>query len=141
MGLRRPAPILPVRDLEAALAFYAGLGFSVRCYDEGYAFARRERLLLHLSVTPELDPFTNHSALYVDTAEVDALHAEWLALDLWAVPPITGPEILAEARRRWEAGAPIARITDVVEAKPWRVREFTLLDLDNNELRFGAAAN
>ena len=48
LGLRRPAPILPVRDLEASLAFYARLGFAVSRYDEGYGYARRERLHLHL---------------------------------------------------------------------------------------------
>jgi hypothetical protein len=29
------------------------------------------------------------------------------------------------------------RITDAVQAKPWGVREFTILDPDNNQLRFG----
>ena len=139
--MRRPAPILPVRDLDAALAFYAGLGFSVSRYDEAYGFAKRERLRLHLRVTPELDPFTNNSAVYIDTTEVDALHAEWLGRGLWAVPPIIGSELHEEARRRWQSGAPIGRITEVVEAKPWGVREFTLLDPDNNQLRFGAETN
>ena len=122
-GLRRPAPIFPVRDLEAALAFYARLGFTVSRYDEGYGYATRERLRLHLQVSPELDPFANSSAAYVDTAEVDAVHAEWLGCGLWAVPPIIGAERHAEARRRWEAGEPVGRITEVVEDKPWGVRE------------------
>jgi catechol 2,3-dioxygenase-like lactoylglutathione lyase family enzyme len=136
-GLRRPAPIFPVRDLDAALEFYACLGFRVSRYDEGYGYATRERLRLHLRVCPERDPFANNSAVYVDTAEVDALHAEWLGCGLWAVPPTGGAAIHDEARRRWEAGEPVGRITDVVEAKPWGVREFAILDLDNNQLRFG----
>lgn len=138
VGLRRPAPIFPARDLDALLAFYADLGFSVRRYDEGYGFAKRERLRLHLRVTPELDPFTNNSAVYVDTTEVDALHAEWLGRGLWEVPPNIGFRLREEARRRWESREPGGRITDVVEAKPWGVREFSLWDLDNNQLRFGA---
>jgi hypothetical protein len=28
-------------------------------------------------------------------------------------------------------------MSERVEDKPWRVREFALLDLDNNQLRFG----
>jgi hypothetical protein len=41
-GLRRPAPIFPVRDLEMALEFYVRLGFRVSRYDEGHAYATRE---------------------------------------------------------------------------------------------------
>jgi catechol 2,3-dioxygenase-like lactoylglutathione lyase family enzyme len=122
VGLRRSAPIFPVRDLDAALAFYTGLGFSVSRYEEGYGFAKRERLRPHLGVTPGLDPLTNHSAVYVDTDELDALHAEWSGRGLWAVPPIVGPQLREEVRRRWQSGEPIARITDAVEAKPWGVR-------------------
>jgi hypothetical protein len=29
------------------------------------------------------------------------------------------------------------RITEGIEAKPWGVREFTIMDPDNNQLRFG----
>jgi catechol 2,3-dioxygenase-like lactoylglutathione lyase family enzyme len=140
MGLRRAAPIFPVRDLDAALAFYEGLGFHISRYDEGYGFARRERLLLHLRASPELDPFANGSAAWVDVAEVDALHAEWLTRGLWVVPTAIGPELDVQARRRWAAGEPVGRITETVERKPWHVREFALLDLDNNQLRFGTPA-
>jgi hypothetical protein len=67
----------------------------------------------------------------------DALHSEWLGCGLWAVPPIGGAATDDEARRRWEAGEPVGRITDGVEDKPSGVREFAILDLDNNQLRFG----
>ena len=50
---RRIAPIFPVRDLDAALAFYQRLGFSVRPYSGGgYGFASRDGLELHLGVVP-----------------------------------------------------------------------------------------
>jgi catechol 2,3-dioxygenase-like lactoylglutathione lyase family enzyme len=135
-GLRRPAAIFPGRDLNDSLAFYERLGFRIEVYDEGYGFASRERLRLHLRVLPELDPFTNNSAVYVDAADVDALHAEWLGCGLRVVPAV---EVHEEARRRREAGERLGRITEVVEAKPWGVREFTILDPDNNQLRFGQA--
>jgi hypothetical protein len=72
-----------------------------------------------------------------DTVEVDALHAEWLRCGLWVLPTLIGPELHERARRRWDAGEPVGRITETVEEKPWNVREFALLDLDNNQLRFG----
>jgi catechol 2,3-dioxygenase-like lactoylglutathione lyase family enzyme len=137
VGLCRPAPISPARDLGAALEFYSGLGFRVSRYDDGYGYARRERLALHLRVSPELDPFTNSSAACVDTEDVQALHSEWLQRGLWVVPPVIGPDLQAEAHRRWAAGRPVGRITAVVEDKPWGVRGFAPLDPDNNQLRFG----
>ncbi len=57
IGIRRAAPVFPVRDLDAAMRFYARLGFSVRRYDAGYGFAERERLQLHLRAAPELEPY------------------------------------------------------------------------------------
>jgi catechol 2,3-dioxygenase-like lactoylglutathione lyase family enzyme len=80
------------------------------------------------------------SAAYVDTAAVDDLHAGWIDLGLWVVPTVSGPDLEAQARRRWAAGEPVGRITETVEDKPWGVREFALLDLDNNQLRFGQPA-
>ncbi|HET9168338.1 MAG TPA: VOC family protein, partial [Actinospica sp.] len=43
------SPILPVRDLAAALDFYRRLGFTVRAYHGGgYAFALRDDVEIHL---------------------------------------------------------------------------------------------
>jgi hypothetical protein len=39
--------------------------------------------------------------------------------------------------RRLRAGDPVGLISEVVEDKPWHVREFGIRDLDNNHLRFG----
>jgi catechol 2,3-dioxygenase-like lactoylglutathione lyase family enzyme len=125
-ALRRPAPIFPVRDLNFSLAFYERLGFRTDTYDEGYGFARRERLRLHLRVMPELDPLANNSGVYVDAPAVDALHSEWLGCGLRVVP--------ADIQ---EADERAGRITEAVEAKPWGVREVTIVDPDNNQLRFG----
>ena len=137
VGLGCPAPIFEVRDLDRSLEFYAGLGFRVWRYDDGYGYAQREGLKLHLRRSPEIDPFTNHSALYVETAEVDALHDEWLDRGLWLLSAGITPEIDAEARQRWARGEAVGRMSATVDDKPWSVREFALLDLDNNQLRFG----
>jgi catechol 2,3-dioxygenase-like lactoylglutathione lyase family enzyme len=136
-GIGCPAPVFAVRDLEAAMAFYARLGFTVRRYDPGYGYAEREGLRLHLRASPELQPFSSYSEVYVDTAEVDELHEEWRGCGLLPVPGTIGPAPEAEVRRRWEAGAPVGLMSETVEDKPWRIREFSIRDPDNNQLRFG----
>ena len=139
VGLRSAAPVFAVRDLEAAMAFYERLGFEVRRYDAGYGYAEREGLRIHLRASPELEPFGNYSEVYVETLEVDQLHAEWGTHGLLPVPGVIGPALKDEVRRRWEAGEPVGLISASVEDKPWQVREFAIRDLDNNHLRFGRA--
>jgi len=137
IGLRSPAPVFPVHDIEAAMAFYHRLGFDVRRYDSGYGYAEREGLRLHLRASPEIDPFSGYSEVYVHTTEVDQLHEEWRALDLLPVRSVIGPELRAQVRRRWEAREPVGLISEFVEDKPWGIREFSIRDLDNNQIRFG----
>jgi hypothetical protein len=48
-----------------------------------------------------------------------------------------GPALKAEVRRRWDAGEPVGLMSESVEDKPWGVREFSIRDPDNNQLRFG----
>jgi hypothetical protein len=118
VGLRSPAPVFAVRDLEAAMAFYERLGFAVRRYDAGYGYATREGLRLHLRVSPEIEPFSNYSEVYVETLEVDRLHEEWQACGLLAVPGAIGSELTTEVRRRREAGDPVGLLSQRVEDKP-----------------------
>ena len=73
------AVILPVRDLDAALAHYGALGFRVNPYDDGYGYAVRGRADLHLAVHADLDPRQNASAVYLYMDDADALYAEWRA--------------------------------------------------------------
>jgi hypothetical protein len=137
VGLRCPAPVFAVRDLEAAMVFYERLGFDVRRYDAGYGYAEREGLRIHLRASPEIEPFGNYSEVYVETACVDQLHEEWRSCGLLPVPGVIGPELEAEVRRRWETGEPVGLMSEFVQDKPWHVREFGIRDLDNNHLRFG----
>ena len=64
-------------------------------------------------------------------------HLDLGGCGLLPVPGAIGPELEAEVRRRWEAGAPVGLVSETVEDRPWRVREFSIRDPDNNQLRFG----
>ena len=94
--------------------------------DQPLTSPRLQRLRLHLRAVPGLDPLANRSAAYAYTSLVDAFHAEWLRCGLRV---IASDSEVADER----AG----QISEAVEAKPWGVREFTILDPDRNELRFG----
>jgi hypothetical protein len=48
--------------------------------------------------------------------------------------------VRAEVRRCWAAGNPVGLMSEFVEDKPRRVREFGIRDLDNNHLRFGRSS-
>jgi hypothetical protein len=71
------AAILPVRDLDAALAHYGRLGFRVNPYDNGYGYAVRGAADLHLALRHDLDPRQNASAVYLYVDDAEALFAEW----------------------------------------------------------------
>jgi catechol 2,3-dioxygenase-like lactoylglutathione lyase family enzyme len=109
--LKRASPILPVRDLDVALAFYARLGFGTRKYDEGYGFARRDRVEIHLGrADGDATPAAPHATyLWVDDA--DAMAREWRAAGV----TVAGPEDTA-----------------------WEQHEGTVVDPDGNVLRFGS---
>ncbi|WP_052423202.1 bleomycin resistance protein [Nonomuraea candida] len=75
------APVVPVRDLQAALARYRRLGFAVRAYEgeARYGFVERGSVSLHLTEWDEHDPARTAAAVYLYVSDADALHAEWAA--------------------------------------------------------------
>ncbi|MBL7488772.1 VOC family protein [Frankia sp. AgB1.9] len=110
-GLKRVAPIFPVRDLVAALAYYQRLGFTTRQYEGGgYGFASRDGVELHLGVVADHRPELRSSAyLFVDDA--DELAGEWRSAGIEVHPP---------------------------QDTEWGQREGALVDPDGNVLRFGS---
>jgi DNA-binding MarR family transcriptional regulator len=120
-GLRRPraqlrsfSPIFPVRDLDAALAHYAALGFRTFAYEGGddYGFANRDGTGLHLAASAEGDA-PHPGATYLYVRDADALYAEWTR------PGIGGH-------------------THPVEPTPYQLREGSHVDPDGNLIRFGS---
>jgi uncharacterized glyoxalase superfamily protein PhnB len=113
------APILPVRDVRAALTRYEKLGFTGRIYrnppgDEPliYGFLRRADAHLHLALKTDLDPETNTCAVYLYVDDPDAVFREWSA----AFP---------------------GGCLEPPEDREWGMREMTYVDPDGNLLRIG----
>ncbi len=109
------SPIFPVRDLQAALAHYASLGFETRAYigEAGYGFADRDGVGLHLAAEPDHDPTTGAAEAYLYVTDADALAAEW------SRPGMAGR-------------------TGPVHDTPYQLREGVHVDPDNNVIRFGS---
>ena len=104
------APILPVRDLELSLGFYASLGFGTRSYQPGvgYGFVTLDDVEIHLGTTvKEFHPASAY--LFVDDAD--------------------------EVARRWRAAGADVHLP---EDTAWGRHEGALVDPDGNVIRFGS---
>ena len=73
------APVVPVRNLQAAMERYRRLGFEVQAYGHGtgYGYARRGAVSIHLSEWHEHDPKRTGSVVYLYVSDADAVRAEW----------------------------------------------------------------
>ena len=110
-------PVLPSRSLHRTIKFYEKLGFSgILLASDTYAILTRGDLELHFFPHPDLKPEQCYSGCYMRVADVDALHSDLMPAGL----PATG----------------IPRM-ERVENKPWRMREFALIDEDGNLVKFG----
>jgi len=110
-------PVLPSRSVQDTLTFYRRLGFAGEIVGNGdYAILVRGTVELHFFTHRQLVPAESHAGCYVRVADVEDIH-----------------RACAEAKlpRR---GLPRM---EPVEAKPWGMREFALVDPDGNLLRIG----
>ena len=112
----RVAPIFPVSDLAAALAYYRGLGFGARPWPGGgYGFVTFDGAEIHLGVEPDLGTRTDRrSTAYLFAEDADALAQTWR-----------------------EAGADVRLPQDTA----WGQHEGVLVDPDGNMIRFGSPVN
>jgi uncharacterized glyoxalase superfamily protein PhnB len=116
LGVVDSTPILPVVEMDAAVAFYESAGFDVQQYEGGgYTFVRvDDESVFDLSTVERgLDPATNNAACYLIVEDVEAWH-----------------------RRLADLGVSVTSLED----KPWGMREFAVTDPSGNRLRFGARA-
>ena len=106
-------PILPVRDMAEALAFWSRLPhLTVEQYEGGgYAFVRHLGAeVIHLDHRPGLDTSANMAGCYLHVPGFDALHEALAATEM-----------------------PVSDVRD----EPWGMREFTLTDPSGNVVRLG----
>jgi predicted enzyme related to lactoylglutathione lyase len=110
------APVFPVSDLAAALAYYHGLGFGTRQWRAGgYGYVTFDGAEIHLGVEPGLSTRPDRrSTAYLFVEDAGALARSWLA---------AGGEV---------------RLPQDTE---WGRHEGALVDLDGNVIRFGSPLN
>jgi catechol 2,3-dioxygenase-like lactoylglutathione lyase family enzyme len=106
-------PKLPMRNKAITLDFYLNtLGFQEyggADYD-GYLMIQKDGIQLHFFEFKELDPKENYGQVYIRTDDIDVLYQ-------FVQRKISNCTALAN--------------------QPWKQREFSVLDPDNNLLTFG----
>ena len=111
-------PTLPCRSVSATVAFYNSLGFDGGAHESNgeYAILRRGAIELHFFTHKELVPADSSAGCYIRVLDVEDIFRSFSSSQL----PRKG----------------IPRM-DVLEDKPWGLREFAIVDLDGNLLRVG----
>jgi hypothetical protein len=108
-------PKLPMRNKAITKAYYEQLGFAdIGAVDyEGYLMMAKDEIEIHFFEFKELNPLENYGQVYIRVQEIDVLY-KWLLAKKVAIHP-----------------------NDPLQLKPWKQKEFSLLDPDNNLLTFG----
>jgi catechol 2,3-dioxygenase-like lactoylglutathione lyase family enzyme len=115
-------PILPSRDLEETLAFFARLGFELRgapIDKYRYLIIGRGFIELHFFDAPTVDPLTSDFSCYIRVGNADALYKEWERVGV-EEDRATGSRLMSP----WDAD--------------YGMREFALVDKNGNLLRIGS---
>ncbi len=109
-------PKLPMRNKSITKDFYLNnLGFKEfgsADYD-GYLMVEKDNIQIHFFEFKELDPKENYGQVYIRTNDIEHLYKTLL-----------------------DNGVKIHPDGDL-QIKPWKQKEFSLLDPDNNLLTFG----
>lgn len=72
---------LPARDFSATAAFWQSLGFTEAYRDAHWMILCRGPLQVEFFPHPDLDPATSWFSACIRVDDIDALYAEWSALD------------------------------------------------------------
>jgi hypothetical protein len=70
-------PIFVVSDVARAVAHFEQLGFTSSYHDEGYAFAHRNELTIHLAGPGVDSGRVGRGVIYMHVDDADALAEEW----------------------------------------------------------------
>jgi hypothetical protein len=109
-------PKLPMRDKILTKEFYLNqLSFEL-IYDYGdYILLKKDEIEIHFFEFNSLDPLENYGQVYIRVIDIDKLYKSLLDKSI-AIHP-----------------------NGHLDIKPWRQKEFSLLDPDHNLLTFGQA--
>jgi catechol 2,3-dioxygenase-like lactoylglutathione lyase family enzyme len=129
--LGRTIPALPVRDLDAAVAFYTGrLGFEQRHRGDGLAVLGRDDAVLHLWAASD-DDWRGRDA---GASPVCSGAESFLAVPASCRIEVEDEDALYEELRAAGVLHPVS--SDGVETTGFGTREFAALDADGNLLAF-----
>lgn len=107
-------PKLPMRDKNATKEFYLNkLKFSEIADYGDYLLIKKDNIEIHFFEFKDLDPKENYGQVYIRTNDIDKLYQMLLDSKVSIHP------------------------NGSLEIKPWRQKEFALLDPDGNLLTFG----
>lgn len=93
-------PRIAVGNAEPTRAFYGRIGFACTHQEEGFMIVERDGVQLHLH--PSNEPPTGHGAFWIRVSEIEALYAEYLAVN-----------VIASSK---------------VKAQPWGFKQFHICD-------------
>ena len=109
-------PKLPTRDKNATRDFYINKlnfeEFGSADFD-GYLMLKKDSIQIHFFEFKELQPKENYGQVYIRTDNIDRYYQTLLDNKTWIHP------------------------NGRLEIKPWKQKEFSILDPDNNLLTFG----
>ena len=109
-------PKLPMRDKMLTKEFYLNqLSFELISDYGDYILLKKDEIEIHFFEFKSLDPLENYGQVYIRVVDIDKLYKTLLNNTI-AIHP-----------------------NGHLEVKPWRQKEFSLLDPDNNLLTFGQA--
>ena len=109
-------PKLPMRNIDETLNYYVNLlGFRNLGEDdyEGYLMLRRDLVEIHFFEFKDLNPQTNYGQIYIRTQDIDEIYKSFIDNHVPIHP------------------------NGKLQKKLWGIKEFSLLDPDNNLLTFG----
>lgn len=109
-------PKLPMRDKSATKNFYLNeLGFQQFGSDEfpDYLMIQKENIEIHFFLFEELNPKENYGQVYIRVENIEKVYQDFLENEIKTHPNGT------------------------LKVTPWGMKEFHLLDPDNNLLTFG----
>jgi len=109
-------PKLPMRDKMLTKEFYLNqLSFELISDYGDYILLKKDEIEIHFFEFKSLDPLENYGQVYIRVIDINKLYKSLLDKSI-AIHP-----------------------NGHLEVKPWRQKEFSLLDPDNNLLTFGQA--